>query len=370
MEEISEAEKAKEQRRENKRLKKKKRKENKAKLNEETKQAEEEDEKLRCSEEKDSLAVNGLDIDDCSSEKSSSDGSQASPGKSDQRSTTPPTPSKLSPCSSLSDSSFHGLLKHVEDTCPDEEKPPVTCTTKDTLKNTCNSGNSCVEASAKTSNNNNKTPTKQHCDQNEGNCKGCEKEAANSPPWLEANSRKGSGGGGDCRNSRNSSENHQQHGKGGNHSVSTSKNNSGKDCECEGPPNAKQQHNKKNGYYNNSGGGLYKNGHYINNSNVSSNKRNGHNDCRSSPSVGPRFSRYENQQQQQQQQHRLKEQQKQTDQCAGPNDSCVNGNSRGRSAGKKGGKQGPYSKVMLSCNSHEIVIKFLVFLAVIIMKLF
>ena len=284
---------------------------------------------MKCQEEeKDSLAVNGLDIDDCSSEKSSSDGSQASPGKCDNRSTTPPTPSKLSPCSSLSDSSLNGLLKPVADTCPDEEKPPVKCPIP---KNTCKTGNSCVEA--KKTNNNNKTPIKQKFDQNEENCLGC--DTASSPPWLEANSRKGSGGV-DCRNSRNPSEGY--HGKSGNHhSISTSKNNSGKDCECEGPPNSKQQHNKKNGYYN-GGNGLYKNSHY---NTTSNGKRNGHNECRNSPTVGPRFSRYENQQQQQQQQYRTKEQlqqqQKQPDQSLG---LCSNGNGKGWIApGKKGGKQ-------------------------------
>ena len=234
-------------------------------------------------------------------------------------------------------------MKSVEDTCPDEEKPPVKCPTP---KNTCKTGNSCVEATVKTNNNNNKTPTKQKCEQNEENCIGC--DAANSPPWLEANSRKG-GGGGDCRNSRNSSEGHN--GKSGNNSVSSSKNNSGKDCECEGPPNAKQQHNKKNGYYNGGGGGngLYKNAHY-NTTSSSTGKRNGYNDCRNSPTVGPRFSRYENQQQQQQQQqqqNRPKEpHQKQPDQCVGSNiTSCTNGTGRGRiTPGKKGGKQ---TKVLL-----------------------
>ena len=315
-------------------MKKKKRKENKAKLTEETVK-QEDDEKPLCNNGKDIIIVNGLDLDDCSSEKSSSDGSQASPGKCDQRSTTPPTPSKLSPCSSLSDTSFQGLLKHSDvspATCNGElkeEKVPISCSTEAASKlSKCKTGNSCVEAST------NKTPTKlKNCTEKiEDSCKGCEKETASSPPWLEA--RRG-GGGGDCRNTRNGSVESQHRAKTSNNKNSSS----GKDCECESPPGSK---NKKNAYYNSpNGAGLYKN-NYSNNNTTTNTKRNG--DCRSSSSVGPRFSRYENQQQQLQQQQRGKEQ-KQTDQSDGGDSCSPNENTREKASGTKGSKHSPRSKV-------------------------
>ncbi|XP_066918743.1 gametogenetin-binding protein 2-like [Clytia hemisphaerica] len=356
VEEISVAEKAKEQKRENKRLKRKKRKENKAKVVEESKALEEEDEEEKSSkctdgDEKENLAVNGLDIDDCSSEKSSTDSSQASPGKSDQRSASPLTPSKLSPCSSLSDSSFQGLLKPVDEcpatqqndekpaVCP-ETPPPCTESPKESPKCSTKKETHVAHTPTKSTNNksptinkksptNNKTPTKK-CSKKEDQveeaapCKDCDKEAASSPPWVEAGSRK------KCQ--RHSQDQHQPL-KG----STNTRGNTNKDCECDST-NANGKQYKRNGYYNGhqerGSNSVYKNGHYTNN------KRNGYNDCRSSQSVGPRFSRYENQ-------NRLKEQQQQQQQqhdssvtLSTADSSCSNGSSRGRGTGKRGGKHG------------------------------
>lgn len=354
VEEISEAEKAKEQRRENKRLKRKKRKENKAKLNEELKNTEEEEEEKRAKKCGAEGEVNTLDIDDCSSEKSSSEGSQVSPGKFDQRSASPPSPAKLSPCSSLSDTSFQGLLKPVDECMESEEtaeEKPAPCPVTQTTPTKCNTGNSCSSQSpSKNSSTNSvcptkKTPTKLKAsgDSDTSSCKECDNEANGSPPWLEANSRKGgsaNNGGGDCSN-------RSQHHKTGNGTTK----NAAKDCECEGGSTVNGKGSKhRNGLYQDRGGnngngsgGVYKFGHYNN-----SNKRNGYNDCRTSQSVGPRFSRYN---ESQQQQHRLKNEQQQqhSEQCGTTDDFCSRGGGTGKgTAGKRQVKSTNNLKVLNS----------------------
>lgn len=312
VEEISEAEKAKVQRRENKRLKRKKRKENKAKLTEEAKLEDEKSEK--CTDEKESISeetvASSLEIekesDDCSSEKSSTD-SQISPGKSeksDLRSATPPTPSKISPCSSpVSDTSYQSLLKPV---IQSDEKP-ATCSSTLKGKSKCNTGSSCETGRSGSCSKAPLTPKK---------ASKCHEEDPNSPPWLEASSRKGSSNSDSCRNGNSGKENVKMNGLA----------RQPKDCECDSSSVSKSQYKQRNGYYleNQRGGtgGVYKNGQY---------KRNGYNECRNGPTVGPRFSRYENQ-------NRWKE----TVTSPGTED-CVNevtctygANGRGRGTGKRG----------------------------------
>lgn len=316
MEEISEAEKAKEQRRENKRLKRKKRKENKAKsVEDKSVPLEEKFENIendeKCSEE----TISSIEIekecfesaDDCS-EKSSCD-SQVSPGKTDpQLASSSTTSPKLSPCSSSVESSY-GLLKPAEDAVALSKEKSSICNDTDSSK--CN-----IKSSSKScpSENGHSLKPVKSCSTEDLSCKDCDSDS--NSPWLEQNFRKGDS----CRSTNQPSKYN-----------GSRNNNTNNDCECD---SGKPTGNKRNGFYTNhdNNRGHYKNGH----------KRNGYHECRSSPSVGPRFSRYESQ-------NRWKNESESNHSNDHYHDVCAGDKDHGK--GKRGGKGGNKYKVRIQFRS-------------------
>lgn len=314
VEEISEAERAKEQRKENKRLKKKKRKENKAKLNEEkvTEEkiieiVEEEEEEEKCA-----TNTNGDTYDDsCDGSEKSSSELVVSPRKVDEEEdededeeaeensfeTQSDNSPKLSPNTNSSEETQSQTSEVVA--CSDSGESSSSLPTKCTDNtSTCNDDDESVFSDL--------SPKCKHDEENDKNvsnglCKSaqllkCKNGYSNckDSQVSDSNGNSQNGGGKSCgqENVSKGETCHSKHvGEDANHKHDPCK------CDKETKPLYPNNSKTRNGFVNthqsdynrttNSNHYKLHNGH----------KKNGYIDCRNCSTVGPRFSRYPNEEQ-------------------------------------------------------------------------